>query len=140
MLAAIVRFSLRFRGVVIALATVALGYGVYTLLQARYDVFPEFAPPQVQIQTEAPGLSPEQVEALVTQPVENAITGVEGIDTLRSGSIQGISVITWCSDVERRLPRPAVGRRAPRRRGDPVAERYRTPGDHAPDLVHRAPC
>jgi CzcA family heavy metal efflux pump len=94
MLSAIVRFALRFRGVVVALATVALGYGVYTLLQARYDVFPEFAPPEVQIQTEAPGLSPEQVEALVTQPIENAIVGLEGIESLRSGSILGISVVT----------------------------------------------
>jgi CzcA family heavy metal efflux pump len=93
-LSAIVRFSLRFRGVVIALAAVALGYGVHTLLRARYDVFPEFAPPEVVIQTSAPGLSPEQVEALVTQPIENAISGLEGIDALRSGSILGISVIT----------------------------------------------
>ena len=51
MLSAIVRFALRFRGVVIALATAGAGYGVYALLQANYDVFPEFAPPQVQIQT-----------------------------------------------------------------------------------------
>jgi CzcA family heavy metal efflux pump len=94
MLAAIVRFALRVRGVVIALATVALGYGVYTLLQARYDVFPDFAPPQVVIQTEAPGLSPEQVEALVTQPIENGLVGMEGIESLRSGSILGLSVIT----------------------------------------------
>jgi CzcA family heavy metal efflux pump len=94
MLSAIVRFALLFRGVVIALAAVALGYGVFTLLRSRYDVFPEFAPPEVVIQTSAPGLSPEQVEALVTQPIENAISGLEGIDALRSGSILGISVIT----------------------------------------------
>jgi CzcA family heavy metal efflux pump len=94
MLGSIVRFSLRFRGVIIALATVALGYGAYTLVQARYDVFPEFAPPEVVIQTEAPGLSPEQVESLVTQPIENALVGLEGIEALRSGSILGISVIT----------------------------------------------
>jgi CzcA family heavy metal efflux pump len=94
MLRAIVRFSLRFRGIVIALACALLGYGVYSLAQARYSVFPEFAPPQVVIQTEAPGLAPEQVEVLVTQPIENAINGVPGIDSLRSGSIQGLSVIT----------------------------------------------
>ncbi|MHB8941404.1 MAG: efflux RND transporter permease subunit [Desulfobacteria bacterium] len=94
MLNAIVRFSLRFRGAIIALACMLLGYGFYTLLQARYDVFPEFAPPQVVIQTEAPGLAPEQVEVLVTQPIENAINGVPGIESLRSGSIHGISVIT----------------------------------------------
>lgn len=94
MLTAIVEFSLRFRGVIIALACALLGYGLYTLSQATYDVFPEFAPPQVVIQTEAPGLSPEQVEVLVTQPIENAINGVAGIESLRSGSIQGLSVIT----------------------------------------------
>jgi len=93
-LAAIVRFSIRFHGVVIAVACIFLGYGLYALSKAKYDVFPEFAPPQVMIQTEAPGLAPEQVEMLVTQPIENAINGVAGIDTLRSSSIQGISVIT----------------------------------------------
>ena len=94
MLNAIVHFSLRFRGIVIALACALLGYGVYSLSQARYDVFPEFSPPRVVVQTEAPGLAPEQVEVLVTQPIENAINGVPGIESLRSGSIQGLSVVT----------------------------------------------
>lgn len=94
MLNAIVRFSLRFRGVVLSLALALLGYGIYSLTQARYDVFPEFAPPLVSIQTETPGLSPEQVELLVTQPIENAINGVTGIESLRSSSIQGLSVIS----------------------------------------------
>ncbi len=94
MLNAIVRFSLRFRGIVVALACALMLYGLYSIEQARYDVFPEFAPPEVQIQTEAPGLSPEQVELLVTQPIENAVNGVSGIELLRSGSIQGLSVIT----------------------------------------------
>ncbi len=93
MLNAIVGFSLRFRGVVLSLAVALLGYGLYALTQAKYDVFPEFAPPVVGIQTEAPGLSPEQVELLVTQPLENSINGVTGIETLRSNSIQGLSVI-----------------------------------------------
>ena len=93
-LSAIVRFSLLFRGVIIALAAVLLSYGLYTLSVAKYDVFPEFAPPQVSILTEAPGLSPEQVEMLVTSPVENAINGVTGVESLRSSSIQGVSVIT----------------------------------------------
>jgi CzcA family heavy metal efflux pump len=93
MLNAIVGFSLRFRGVVLSLAIALLGYGIYALTQAKYDVFPEFAPPVVGIQTEAPGLSPEQVELLVTQPLENSINGVTGIESLRSNSIQGLSVI-----------------------------------------------
>ncbi len=94
MLTAIVRSSLRLRGIVSILALAFIGYGFYILLQAQYDVFPEFAPPQVTIQTEAPGLAPEQTEVLVTQPIENAINGVVGIESLRSNSIQGLSVIT----------------------------------------------
>lgn len=93
MLKAIVHFSLKYRGVVLALALVLLVYGFYDLHQAQYDVFPEFAPPQAVIQTEAPGLSPEQVETLVTQPIENAVNGVSDIQALRSQSIQGLSVI-----------------------------------------------
>ena len=92
--AAIIGFAIRFRGIVIALACVLLGYGIYALGRAKYDVFPEFAPPQVGIQTEAVGLTPEQVEILVTQPIENAINGVPGVQTLRSTSIQGLSVVT----------------------------------------------
>ncbi len=94
MLNAIVRFSIRFRGIVISLACALLFYGIFSLSHVPYDVFPEFAPPEVSIQTEAPGLSPEQVEVLVTQPIENAINGVVGIESLRSRSIQGLSVIS----------------------------------------------
>src|SRR5579863_6208045 len=96
--AALIRFAIRFRGVVIALACVLLGYGAYTLVEARYDVFPEFAPPQVQIRTDAPGLAPEQVEVLVTQPLENAVNGAPGLHTLQSRSIQSLSVITATFD------------------------------------------
>jgi CzcA family heavy metal efflux pump len=92
--AAIIRIALRFRGTVIALTCILLAYGVYALGDAKYDVFPEFAPPQVGIQTEAAGLTPEQVEVLVTRPIENAINGVPGVQSLRSASIQGVSVIT----------------------------------------------
>ena len=67
-----------------ALALLLLGYGALSVMRAKYDVFPEFAPPQVGIQTEAPGLTAEQVEMLVTQPIENAINGVPGVQSLRS--------------------------------------------------------
>ncbi|MCC8967918.1 efflux RND transporter permease subunit [Bradyrhizobium sp. Pear76] len=92
--AALVSFAIRFRGIVLALVCVLLGYGVLALGNAKYGVFPEFASPQVTIQTEAPGLSPEQVEILVTQPVETSINGLAGVDSMRSTSIQGLSVIT----------------------------------------------
>lgn len=98
LLAAIVRFALRFRGVVLALALALSGYGFFSFSQAKYDVFPEFAPPVVTIQVEAPGLAPEQVETLVTQPVENAINGVAGIEALRSSSIQGLALIVVTFD------------------------------------------
>src|SRR5215467_14441130 len=96
--AALIRFAIRFRGVVVGLAVVLLGYGVLSVTRAKYDVFPEFAPPQVSIQTEGPGLTPEQIETLVTQPIENAINGVPGVQTLRSSSIQGLSVVTVIFD------------------------------------------
>jgi CzcA family heavy metal efflux pump len=94
MLNRIVHFSLRFRGVVVALACVLIGYGIYVAANAKLDVFPNFVPPQVVVQTEAPGLSPEQVEVLVTRPVENTINGMGNLESLRSESIPGLSVIT----------------------------------------------
>jgi CzcA family heavy metal efflux pump len=93
MLQALVSFSIRFRGVIVALACLLLGYGIYITGHSKYDVYPEFAPPRVVIQTEAPGLSPEEVEQLVTVPVENAVNGVPGLDTLRSQSTLGLSVV-----------------------------------------------
>ncbi len=92
--AALVAFAVRFPGVVLALGLALLVYGVMALGQAKYDVFPEFAPPTVSVQTEAPGLSPEQVEVIVTQTVEGAINGLPSLASLRSTSIQGLSVVT----------------------------------------------
>ena len=94
MLNRIVHFSLRFRGIVVALACVIVGYGIYIAANAKLDVFPNFVPPEVTVQTEAPGLSPEQVESLVTQPIENTVNGLGGLESLRSESIPGLSVIT----------------------------------------------
>lgn len=91
--AAVIGFAIRFRGIVIALACLLVAYGVFALGHAKFDVFPEFAPPQVSIQTEAAGLTPEQVEVLVTRPIETAVNGLPGVQTLRSNSIQGLSVV-----------------------------------------------
>ena len=84
MIAGLVRFSIRYAGVVVALAATIVAYGAYTLSRANLDVFPEFSPSQVVLQIEAPGLSSEQVEVLVTQPIENALAGVPGLDGIRS--------------------------------------------------------
>jgi CzcA family heavy metal efflux pump len=94
MLQALVSFSLRHRGVVIVLAAVLLGYGVHVVMTAKLDVFPNFVQPQVVIQTECPGLAPEQVELLVTKPIETMVNGLGDMESLRSESIQGLSVIT----------------------------------------------
>src|SRR5882724_12030108 len=94
MLRAIVTFSLRFRVVVLALACALLGYGIYIVHSAKLDVFPNFVQPQVTIQTECPGLSPEQVELLVTLPIETMVNGLGDMESLRSESIEGLSIIT----------------------------------------------
>ncbi len=98
MLSGIIRFSVRFRGVVITLAILLVCYGAFCLNQAGLDIFPEFAPKQVIIQTESPGFSAKQVETTVTQPIENAIAGVIGLYHVRSESIQGLSVVTAIFD------------------------------------------
>ncbi|CDQ11716.1 Putative multi-drug efflux system, membrane component (plasmid) [Acidithiobacillus ferrivorans] len=94
MLKAVIRFSIRFRGVIIALAFLLVGYGLYTLSHMEMEAFPNFTPPLAVVDTEAPGLSPEQVAALVTQPIQNALSGIAGLQAMRSRSIQGLSVIT----------------------------------------------
>ena len=81
-------------GAVSALSALALVLGCLGALRAQLDVFPDFVPSQVDIQTEAPGFSPQQVEELVTRPVENAVNGASGLATLRSESIPGLSVVT----------------------------------------------
>src|SRR5215471_18309348 len=113
MLSAIIHFSLRYRMVVLALASVLLGYGVYVLRTAKLDVFPNFVQPQVVIQTECPGLSPEQVELLVTLPIETMINGLGDMESLRSESIQGLSVIPTVlhAGPERRSAHHALGGR-----------------------------
>jgi len=97
-ISALVGFSVRRPGIVIGLAASVVLYGATVLVRAKLDVFPEFAPPQVSIQTEAPGLSPEQVEILVTKPIEDALNGTAGVAVIRSQSIQGLSVITAVLD------------------------------------------
>lgn len=93
MLASIVAAALRLRFIVVLLAVLLIGVGIRTLPSTQLDVFPEFAPPLVEIQTEAPGLSVTEVESLVTVPIENAMNGVAGLQTLRSKSVLGLSSV-----------------------------------------------
>ncbi len=93
MMSAIVRFSIRFNGVIIGLASLVVLYGLYSLTRSNLDVFPEFSPTQIVIQTESPGLSAELVETLVTQPIETSIAGTVGVTDMRSQSIPGLSIV-----------------------------------------------
>ncbi len=96
MLTWLVSTSLRLRVVVVALAILLMVVGVNTARRTPIDVFPEFAPPLVEIQTEAPGLSTEEVESLVTVPLENALNGTSWLTTIRSKSVLGLSsVVLW---------------------------------------------
>ncbi|MFT3732122.1 MAG: efflux RND transporter permease subunit [Hyphomicrobium sp.] len=90
---ALIRWSIRYRGFVALLSIFWLVAGTFLAMRAPLDVFPEFVPPQVTIQTEAPGLAPEQVEQIITRPIETAIIGAPGIDSVRSESIYGLSVV-----------------------------------------------
>ncbi|MFO0838811.1 MAG: efflux RND transporter permease subunit [Phycisphaerae bacterium] len=94
MLQRIVYLAVHHRVVVLVLTAAALVYGFQSLRHAKLDVFPDFVQPQATIQTEAPGLPPEQVEMLVTAAVEGAISGVPHIAALRSQSIQGLSIVS----------------------------------------------
>ncbi|WP_324696038.1 efflux RND transporter permease subunit [Novosphingobium aerophilum] len=93
MLAGLVRFALVQRVLVLALAALLVVLGVRAGRDVPLDVFPEFAPPMVEIQTEAPGLSTEEVESLVTVPIETAVNGVPDLMTLRSKSVLGLSSV-----------------------------------------------
>src|SRR6202049_1790495 len=93
MLATIVRGSLSFPRIVTALSLLIAMLGGYALLNARLDVFPDFAPPHVLVQAEAPGLDATQVEALVTRPLEGLLAGTENVESVRSTSSQGLAAI-----------------------------------------------
>jgi len=103
MLNAILKWSIAQRWLVVLGAIIVTVLGVYNLTQMPLDVFPNFAPPQVEIQTEAPGLAPEEVESLVTLPIESAVNGTPGVTTVRSSSAVGISVVkvifSWGTNV-----------------------------------------
>jgi CzcA family heavy metal efflux pump len=109
----IIALCVRHYGAVTALSVLALVLGCWGARNAPLDVFPEFVPSQVDIQTEAPGFSPQQVEELVTKPVENAVNGASGLATLRSESIPGLSVvtITFADNIDLHIARQGISER-----------------------------
>ena len=89
----IVATSLRFRWIVLFLAAATLAVGFVQIPETKVDVFPEFAPPRVEIQTIALGNSSNEVEELITVPIENQLNGIEGLEDLRSKSVAQLSSI-----------------------------------------------
>ncbi|HJQ82051.1 MAG TPA: efflux RND transporter permease subunit [Lacipirellulaceae bacterium] len=103
MLNGVIRLALRYRTLVLAMSVVVLVYGGYLATTIPIDVFPDLDRPRVVILTECPGLSPEEVETLVTQPIETAILGASGVEAVRSQSSQGMNVIyvefSWQTEI-----------------------------------------
>ncbi len=103
MLDAIIRLSLRHRTLVLAACLIVLVYGGYTAATLPIDVFPDLDRPRVVILTECPGLPPEEVETLVTAPIETALLGASGVEAVRSQSSQGMNVIyvefSWRTEI-----------------------------------------
>src|SRR3981081_4076935 len=94
MMRSLVALCVRHYGAITALTLMALILGGWGAMQAPLDVFPEFVPSQVDVQTEAPGFAPQEVGGLFPRRVENAVKGSAGIATMRSESIPGLSVVT----------------------------------------------
>lgn len=105
MLNQLIRFSLHHRPIILMVALLVLLFGFQTLTQLPVEVLPDMTKPTVTILTESPGLAPEEVEVLVTQPIESAVQGVGGLDRLRSNSDVGLSLVFaefgWGTDIYR---------------------------------------
>ena len=109
----LIAWTLHNRLIVLALTLVLFIAGIVALERMPVDVFPEFAPPEVVIQTEAPGMAPQDVESLITYPLESAINGSPGVASVRSKTFVGLStiVVVFDSGTDIYLDRQQIGER-----------------------------
>ena len=102
-LSGIIRFSLNNRMVVLVIAMLCLIAGVYSAIHTEVDVFPDLNAPTVVVMTEGEGMAPEEVERLITFPIETAINGAAGVRRVRSSSSTGFSIVNvefdWGTDI-----------------------------------------
>ncbi len=103
MLNAVIRFSLRYRMLVVIMSLALMGYGSYLATTLPIDVFPDLDRPRVIIITECPGLATEEVETLVTQPIEIALLGASGVQAVRSQTTASLNVVyiefDWTTEI-----------------------------------------
>ncbi|MEN8144224.1 MAG: efflux RND transporter permease subunit [Gemmatimonadota bacterium] len=105
MLNQLIRWSLRNRVLVLAIAGLIMASGVWTALRMPVDVFPDLTAPTVTVLAEAHGMAPEEIEALIAFPIETAVNGATGVRRVRSSTAQGIAVVwvefDWGTDIFR---------------------------------------